>query len=62
MSKNVSGKIKEMISKRDKLYQQGRMFEYKLLRNKKFGRKSKRYIMKRLNLPEFRTQKHGGKI
>ena len=30
----ISGRIKQMISKRDKLYQQGRMAECKLLRNK----------------------------
>ena len=30
----ISGKIKQMISKRDKLYQRGRMVEFKILRNK----------------------------
>ena len=62
----ISRKIKQMISKTDKLHQLGRTDDFKSLRNKivselKFERKNINYITKRLNLPVSKIRKYGGK-
>ncbi len=60
----ISGKIKQMISKRDKLFsgKELTILNHCVIKSfRKFERKNINYITKRLNLPMSKIRKHGEK-